>query len=509
MRPNIVLICADQWRGDALSIEGHPSVRTPYLDALADRGTRCTRAYSASPTCVPARMTLFTGLSAASHGRVGYQDGVPFDVATTLAGEFKKAGYQTQAIGKMHVYPERARVGFDDVLLHDGYLHHSRGRGRPVEFYDDYLTWLRQQAGENAVSDYLDDGLHCNSVVARPWPRDERLHPTNWVVTKAIEWLYRRDPTVPFFLYLSFHRPHPPYDPPAWAFEQYLDDEPHPVPVGDWVADYAEFRNDHRPYSHVAQYSKRDMHRTQAGYYGHMSHIDGQVERFLEALGEFGIDDAYVAFTSDHGEMLGDHNMWRKAYPYEGSARIPFLLQGPGIPEGSTVQEVIELRDVMPTLLECAGLPAPQGIDGRSVLPLITTEDEPADSAGARATSTGTWREYLHGEHTVLGQSLQWIRTRRHKYVWLSGSGREQLFDLDADPQELHDLSADPDHAAVLARLRGHLLESLAGREEGYVADGQLVSGRQPRLVLAGVVGGRSASDDGVSLPADRGPARR
>ena len=179
MHRNVILICTDQWRGDALSIEGHPRVKTPYLDELADRGVRAERAYSASPTCVPARMTLFTGLAAENHGRVGYRDGIDSDIATTLAGEFSEPGYQTQAIGKMHLWPERARAGFDDVLLHDGYLHQSRRRERDPRFYDDYLTWLRREAGEDAVSDYLDDGLHCNSMVARPWQRAERLHPTN------------------------------------------------------------------------------------------------------------------------------------------------------------------------------------------------------------------------------------------------------------------------------------------------------------------------------------------
>src|SRR5699024_8253538 len=111
-----------------------------------------------------------TGLSPASHGRVGYADGVPFDVDTTLAGEFSKAGYHTKAVGKLHVWPERARIGFDDVALHDGYLSHSRDRYRPVELYDDYVPWLRGRTGDPAA-DILDNGLDCNSIVARPWNR--------------------------------------------------------------------------------------------------------------------------------------------------------------------------------------------------------------------------------------------------------------------------------------------------------------------------------------------------
>lgn len=491
MRRNVILIYTDQWRGDAFSIEGHPTVRTPYLDDFADRGARAQRAYSAAPTCVPARMTLFTGLSPAHHGRVGYEDGIPFDVETTLAGEFKKAGYHTQAIGKMHVYPERMRAGFDDVILHDGYLHYSRGRERGSEWYDDYLTWLRQQDGENAVSDYLDDGLHCNSMVARPWTRDERLHPSSWVVTEAIEWLYRRDPTVPFFLFLSFHRPHPPYDPPQWAFDQYMNIPSHDVPVGDWTDDYELWRNDHRPDSNVAVYPEYDIHRAQAGYYGNMSHIDAQLDRFFEVLGEFGLsDDTYIAFSSDHGEMLGDHHMWRKGYPYEGSARIPFFIKGPGIPQHATIEDVVEIRDWMPTLLECAGIDIPQGIDGRSVLGLIRGPQGeqvhlPDDQPHSGNVSGEPWREYLHGEHVLHGWSMQFIRSLHFKYVWISGTGREQLFDMENDPHELHNLAVDPAYSDVLTAHRAELIRHLEDREEGFVQDGKLVSGRPVNTVLS------------------------
>ncbi len=112
-----------------------------------------------------------------------------------------------------------------------------------------------------------------------------------------------------------------------------------------------------------------------------------------------------VAFTSDHGEMLGEHGLFRKGYPYEGSARVPLLLAGPGVGGGVVCEEVVELRDVMPTLLECAGVEVPGGVEGRSLLPW------------ARGEGAGPVREYLHGEHALLGQSLQWIATGRWKYV--------------------------------------------------------------------------------------------
>ncbi len=483
-RPNVILICVDQWRGDCLSIAGHPVVHTPYLDQLALGGARFSRAYTACPSCIPARAALMTGLSQRSHGRVGYKDGVPWDYETTLAGEFTRHGYQTQAIGKMHVYPERTQLGFQHVILHDGYLHYARRRERDLGLIDDYIPWLREQL-RRPDADYFDDGVNCNSVVARPWDKPEYVHPTNYVVTQAIDFLRRRDPRKPFFLYLSFHRPHPPYDPPAWAFQQYLDAPMPDPPVGDWVDLYAPLAQPFDPQSPVGEINPRVLRRARAGYYGHMTHIDHQLNRFFEVLHEFRQRErSYVCFTSDHGELMGDHHLFRKSLPYEGSARIPMLLKGPPgseIERGVVSDAVVELRDVMPTLLDCAGLPIPDSLDGMSLLPLARGASGGrlgGDSSISTQHSALGWRPHLHGEHTTLGQSVHWVTDGREKYVWLSGSGHEQLFDLDADPQERHDLAPDRAAADRLARWRRVLVDELRGRPEGYVESGHLVPGR-------------------------------
>ena len=473
-RPNVVLICVDQWRGDCLGVAGHPVVQTPYLDQLALEGARFSRAYSATPTCIPARAALYTGLGQRRHCRVGYQDGVPWDYPVTIAGEFTRHGYQTEAIGKLHVYPERSQLGFQHVTLHDGYLHYARRHHPNHDMIDDYLPWLRGQLGREA--DYFDNGLNCNSMVARPWDKPEHTHPTNYVVTQAVDFLRRRDPRKPFFLFLSFHRPHPPLDPPAWAFQQYLDQPMPDPPLGDWADLFAPYAQPDRPDCLVGAIDPRALQRARAGYYGHMTHIDQQLNRFFETLQEFGQrDNSYVCFVSDHGEMLGDHQLFRKGFPYEGSARVPLLLKGPrdgGIRPGRVCDAVAELRDVLPTLLDCAGLPLPD-VDGRSLLPL------------ARGEEVADWWPHLHGEHTLLGQSLQWVTDGREKYVWCSGSGREQLFDLAADPQECRDLACRPEGQQPLARWRRVLIAELAGREEGCVEGGRLVPGRPVRPLLA------------------------
>src|SRR5579859_2389245 len=300
-----------------------------------------------------------------THGRVGYEDGVPWNYPCTIAGEFAKHGYQTQAIGKLHVYPERSLIGFHHVILHDGWLGLPGEPGRDPELFDDYIPWLRQQLGREA--DYSEHGIDVNSVVARPWDKPEYVHPTNFVVAQAIHFLRRRDPRMPYFLFLSFRAPHPPYDPPAWAFEQYVDTDMSPVPVGDWAEIFDPYASS-RPDASVARMDPRVLHRARSGYYGHMSHVDQQVNRFLDTLVEYGLrENTYVCFVSDHGEMMGDHHLFRKGVPYEGSARVPLILTGPptsGIKHGATYRQVLELRDVMPTLLDCANLPVPDCVEG-------------------------------------------------------------------------------------------------------------------------------------------------
>lgn len=226
------------------------------------------------------------------------------------------------------------------------------------------------------------------------------------------------------------------------------------------------------PEAHRARYRPDILHRARAGYYGHMTHIDHQVNRFLEMLHEYRLHtNTWIVFTSDHGEMMGDHHLFRKGYAYEGSARLPFILKGPeksGITRGSVCDTVVELRDIMPTLLDCAGLPAAQGIDGSSFL------------AHARGDATAPLRPWLHGEHTIFGYSMHWITDGREKYIWHSGDGTEQLFNLADDPQELADLGINPSSHAKerIAHWREAMVSELRDRAEGFVNNGCLVPGR-------------------------------
>lgn len=480
MKPNVILITVDQMRGDCIGALGHPDIHTPFLDTMLNHGAACTSAYSATPTCIPARVALFTGLSQSAHGRVGYQDCVEWDYTETLPKAFADAGYHTQCIGKMHVWPPRKLMGFHDIKLHDGFLPH-RGTTTPANTWwdriDDYMPYLRAQAGYQA--DIADTGIDCNSWVAKSWPLPEHTHPTNWTVTETLNFLKRRDPTKPFFAWTSFVAPHPPFVPPLEYLQMYQN-KPLAAPAkGEWSK---EIGNEHPDMDcFEGKLSPEEIQQMQAGYYGLITHLDHQIGRLLRALkDERLLQNTIVLFTSDHGEMLGDHNMFRKNQAFEGSVKVPFLLYDPGkllgLAEGAQVDALAELRDVFPTLADAAGVPIPAGVEGFSLLPALR-----------KGETAAPVREYLHGEHTAQQrptQSAHYIATQQYKFIWHSDSGKEFLFDVKADPKECVNLANCPAHAETLAILRGHLIAELTGREEGYTDGKVLIAGKTPQTML-------------------------
>jgi arylsulfatase A-like enzyme len=253
------------------------------------------------------------------------------------------------------------------------------------------------------------------------------------------------------------------------------------VPVGDWIDEFAAYRNDWVPQAMVAKVRPDILQRARAGYYGHMTHIDHQIDRFWEALAYYGLrKNTVICFVSDHGELMGDHHLFRKQLGYEGSARVPLIFSGAGggIRAGTVLQQPVELRDVMPTLLDLAGLEVPAGVEGKSVAPML--RGDKADGEG--------WRDYLHGEHTTLGGSAHYVTDGKEKYIWLSWSGREMFFDLRNDPQELRDLAKDPANAARVAVWRERLMKELTGREEGFVRGGKLALTRDVPTVMSHVL---------------------
>ncbi|MBQ6052457.1 MAG: arylsulfatase [Clostridia bacterium] len=464
---NILLIVCDEMRGDCLGVSGHPDVKTPYLDSLALGGLRFDNAYSACPSCIPARAALMTGMSQDHTGRVGYKDGIRWNYPHTLAGEMTKAGYQTQCIGKMHVHPLRNSLGFQNIELHDGYLHYYRNSEKPYyenqKVADDYLWWLRNELGPQA--DITDTGIDCNSWLARPWIYDEKYHPTNWVTSRCLDFLRRRDRDKSFFLMASYVRPHAPFDAPKPFFDMYDNIELHSPAIGDW----AEKPNESsRLLTSSEGCFDADMRRrAMIGYYACISHLDNQIGKLLDGLYfENLLSDTLIIFVSDHGELLFDHNMYRKSRPYEGSAHIPLIISGAGLKNRGVSHSLAELRDIMPTVLAAADAGIPDTVDGQDLL------------------SDNFKREYIHGEHSGGNIGNQFIVTNHDKYIWFMQSGKEQYFNLEKDPHELHNAVNDSENANRISYLRSLLINELKNRPEGYTDCKKLISGRPQRDYL-------------------------
>jgi len=469
-RPNILFVMTDQHRGDALGADpesptdadGYPLVHTPNLDSFVEEGAFFTRAYTPVPSCIPARRCMLTGQTPFTNGCVGWKE-TPWDFEYTLPGELSDAGYQTKLAGKIHSIPQESNVGFEHMDQHEALYSHPE---------EDYAQWLREQG--NSQFDENSHGLGKNTWDPRPWHLPEQYHPTVWTTNRAVDFLENRDPTRPFFLNLSYVRPHTPFDPPQVYWDMYADrDLPEPY-MGDWAEDAYGHRVPEFPAADawVADLSPTIEHRTRAGYYGLVTQIDHQIKRVIDALrvqGEF--ENTFIVMCSDHGEMLGDHYLWRKTYAFEGSARVPFVMRFPDAWEYDRKQFIdrpIGLEDLLPTFLSVADVDIPDAVEGRNLLDLVEDPDRE------------DWRPFYHGENSPGSydpeNAMQYVVDERHKFIWNPVTGEEFLFDLVEDPGEQRNLADDPEHADLHETWRERLIAYLdeQGRPEGYVDGGDL-----------------------------------
>ncbi|MDF2653473.1 MAG: sulfatase, partial [Paenibacillus sp.] len=309
----------DQHRWDSLGCYGNTAVETPNLDWIASQGSVFTNAYTPAPSCNPARAALLSGMDPWNTGLLGLAKGpgaIGTGFAHTMPGELAKGGYHTQGVGSLGFSPARALNGFHHIVTYGG--------GKD----SDYSEWFEQ----NKTGDYSpsDHGLGPNSWVARPYHAPEFLHPTNWTVNESIRFLKKRDPSKPFFLKTSFIYPHSPYNPLPYYFDLYLNKTlPKPI-VGEWASIHDKPKDAANPDTWRGKRSDEEIRRARAGYYGSITHIDHQIGRLLTELSSMGqLDNTMIVFTSDHGDMLGDHHLWRKTYAYEGSTHIPLIIRLP------------------------------------------------------------------------------------------------------------------------------------------------------------------------------------
>lgn len=453
-RPNVLLICVDHWPGPLIGAAGYEGILSPTLNRLANNGTIFSQAYSTTATCIPARRAIMTGTKAKTHGDRVFNEYLEMDPELpTLPQVFRDAGYQAFAVGKMHVYPQRDRIGFDDVILNEEGRHHLGG------VRDDYELFL---ADEGYAGQELTHAMGNNEYCTRPWHLPEYCHPTHWTVRQMCRLIQRRDPTRPAFWYCSFIAPHPPVTPPREYLDMYRDlgvDDP---VVGDWAEDF-----DQLPYAlkrHMdarTPVSPAETRLARMGFFAQCTYIDHQVRLLIGMLREEGLlEDTIVMFTSDHGDMLGNHNLWAKPTMHEWSSRVPMILMPTAnydrLGHHQVDDRLVALRDVMPTLLDLARIPIPDTVEGHSLL-------------------SAHRRDHLYCEHWEDDRAMRMVRAGRYKLIWYPVGNRYQLFDLESDPQEMHDLAAKRALTSVLDSLTGLLADHLYGSDLSWVRDGRLV----------------------------------
>ena len=458
---NILFIMDDQHRGDCIGVAGADWLKTPNLDRLANEGAMFTRAYTSMPSCLPARAAVLTGLRPWNHGLLSFLT-IPNKYRVEYPQMFTDAGYRTHVAGKNHFYG--AKHGFQTCEVEE-----IDKRLRPDGLYrDDYMRWMQlnhpdkhPKGGAPSFTDHRGN---------RPWPYEEEIHPTTWTAERAKAFLREYDGNAPWMLKFSLHRPHPPFDAPKRLMDYYKAQElPKPV-VGEWAEEtYGEYRGSvyTSPSSAVGRYSDEEIHDSRAAYYAAITHVDEKVGEVLEVLEERGeLENTLILFTSDHGDMIGDHHLWRKVYPYEPSACVPMLVRGPdsmGIstPRGQKFDHLVELRDIMPTFLDAAGLPDPGTLDGDSMVKILRNPN-------------CEWRKVLdleHGAQYFVEGAYVALTDAQYKYVYYTQSGEQELFDLKNDPKETKNIT-DP---VMLAPWRARMIAFLEERGEEWVKDGELV----------------------------------
>ena len=496
---------ADQLRWDHLGCAGHPYLTTPSLDALARRGVRFANAFVNSGVCGPSRMSMYTGRYPISHGATWNR--VPLAIGEVTLGEYLKgAGHALALAGKTHVMPDHAglaRMGLDGgselgaLLERGGFVEIDRYDGHHTPGHESgYPAFLRARgyAGADPWSDYVISGIDAEGRVQSGWSmrnvhlpsRVKAEHSETAYMTDQAIGFMRRMGSAPWALHLSYVKPHWPYMAPAPYHALYRAEQCLPVVRSD-----AEKRGAHpvvaayRMQEESQSFQRDDCIRTvRPAYQGLIRQLDDELGRLFDFMASASLlDDTLIIFTSDHGDFLGDHWLGEKELFYDTVQKVPLIIVDPraeaNATRGTVEPRFVEGVDIVPTILAALGIPVPaHRIEGRSLLPLLHG-DAPAD-----------WRDFVYSEldysfrqaRLLRRKSVQQarafsVRNARWRYVyWIDEP--EQLFDLEADPNEFDDLGRDESHASVRATLRATLLDFLARRKHRTtLTDAQVEAG--------------------------------
>jgi len=463
-KPNVLFIFADQMRADAMGCAGHPMIKTPNLDSIAENGILFSNAYTPCPICVPARAAVTTGNY--PHKCTGYKSnsGRIKDGEIKMASHFSENGYVSYASGKLHYCPYskpgEARLvhGFDHVSLAESgrILAHydSEGKMRGLEDYHDYLKDAGWSGFDRA------HGIGNNDIHPGVSPLPEEHFVDSWVCSQAINYLEqhkREHVEKPFFMFMSFPKPHAPYDPPA-PYNSMYDSREVPGPLTQ-IDSLTRAPEKHREkISHGWNLFSPETHRAaRACYYGLISFQDKQIGRMLDYLKQNNLDEnTIIIYSADHGDMIGDFGFFAKTCFYKGSVNVPMLISYPkSLPRGIKSDELVGLQDILPTISNLAGIPINKEVDGVDIL----------SPAGRKKE-----RDYYISYCDSPTQAYM-IADKNYKYIYSELNGTEEFYDLKLDPDELENKINIPQYAARITEMKQKMIKWAVDNNEEKILD--------------------------------------
>ncbi|MCD6286576.1 MAG: sulfatase-like hydrolase/transferase [Anaerolineae bacterium] len=463
-RPNIILIMTDQQRYDTVAAWGHDHMITPNLDRLSAAGTSFGEAYCPGATCIASRAAMFTAMWPHTTGVYTFDRWAEH---RNWVQDLADAGYWCANIGKMHFSPRDVAGGFHERVIVENPTSMNLLRGGAD---DDWGRWLGMHGVDRPLNRNHTDPDWIAKHQGIPWQHEEELHGDVFIGNAALTWITRhdgghykteREGGRPVFLQVGFTGPHEPWDPLPRHLALYEDRE---LPRAVWreqeldekPPQQARMKAFHAAATHESQIdldgaTAKEIAEMRRHYYAKITTVDEQIGRVLDALEAYGyLENSLVIFCSDHGEMLGDHNMAYKWLMYDSITHIPLIIWDNRTDRPTdrlaTISDLTSLMDIGPTVLDAAGIDIPTYFEGRSLLPVLAGEEvEPHPYV------------FCEDNYQIM------MRSTTHKLVYYIGQEAGELYTLEDDPHELFNHWDDPAYAEIKNKLQIDLLAWLAG----------------------------------------------
>jgi arylsulfatase len=460
VKPNILLLMTDQQRADALGCSGG-WLETPHMDRIAAGGVRFENCITNSPVCIPARLSLATGLYPHNTGVWTNQPSQLNAAQPTWMQRVREAGYRTSLFGKTHLHPHNGDLRDREYLMKTYGLDDVDEIGGPrasARVLSHMTAWWRDMGVWDIYKDDYEQRFDDKPHIVRPSPLGMEYYADTYVGQRAKNYLETYDLGQPWCCWVSFGGPHEPWDAPEPYASMYNpQDMPAPRPAPNSTAG--------RPSGHLDELLAKDRQLTatdiaamRANYAGNISLIDAQIGHILDAIEKRGeLDNTVIVLASDHGEMNGDSGLIYKSNFLDGAVRVPLLVRAPGMSQGTICSSPVEWFDIGPTLIELAGSTVDYPQFARSLCPALA---DPQQTHRSEAIAE------FRGEIMLLDQRWK-AALNEEGQVYL-------LFDIENDPQEHNNLAGHPDHLDTERELRLRILERLVQtqlRGAGYRFD--------------------------------------